>query len=177
MLMPICAMQIWLPGPKSVQLGEVRQRALVRAPAHLGGGDALLVEALDGPGVDELVDLLRPVGDLRVALADVDDLGAGVHGQTGEVLVGERRLERGPAGPSAGSPRSSIAAAMSSSATLVQWLTRPGLAPCSTTAVGPGSLQLSRSLRSCQMAHVEGALGRRHRGDVLVGVPDLGRPC
>jgi len=46
----------------------------VRAPTHLGRRDAFLVEAFDGPRVDELVDLFRPIRDLGVALADVDDL-------------------------------------------------------------------------------------------------------
>ena len=48
----------------------------MRAPAHLGRRRAFFAEALDAPGVDELVDLLRLVGDLRVALGAMDDLHA-----------------------------------------------------------------------------------------------------
>jgi hypothetical protein len=74
-----------------VHVGVGRQLDLVRAPAHLGRGDALFVEAVDTPGVDELVGLLRPIGDLRVAFGDVDDLRAGVHRQhvePGAVVAG-----------------------------------------------------------------------------------------
>ena len=76
MFMPIRARQIWFLRPVGVLVGQRRQLLLVRAPAHLGRGRAFLAEALDAPGVDELVDLLRLVGDLRVALAAVDDLHA-----------------------------------------------------------------------------------------------------
>ena len=61
--------------------GAGGQVLFVGAPAHFGRGDALLVQALDAPGVDELVDLLGPVGDLRVALAAMDDLDAQLLGQ------------------------------------------------------------------------------------------------
>ena len=77
-------MQIWLHGPSPEWTNAFgRQTPLVRAPADLGRRDAFLVEALDGPGVDELVGRLRHVGDLRVALGDVDDLRAGEHRQVG----------------------------------------------------------------------------------------------
>ena len=67
--MPICARQIWFRGPSAVLVGARRQLLLVRAPAHLGRRRAFFAEAFDAPGVDELVDLLGLVGDLRVALA------------------------------------------------------------------------------------------------------------
>ena len=62
---------------------ERRQLLLVGAPAHLGRRRALFAEALDAPGVDELVDFLRPVGDLRVALAAVNHLDARADGPGG----------------------------------------------------------------------------------------------
>ena len=62
--------------PILVLEGVLRERLLVRAPAHLGGRGAFLAEALDRPGVHEFVDLLRLVGDLGVALGAVDDLHA-----------------------------------------------------------------------------------------------------
>ena len=66
-------------------IGERGQLLLVRAPAHFGGRGALLAEALHAPGVDELVHLFRPVGDLRIPLAAVDHL----HAQfVGEVVEG-----------------------------------------------------------------------------------------
>ena len=66
---------------------------LVGAPAHLGGRGAFLAEALDGPGVHELVDLLRPVRDLRVAFGAMDHLHAD---RTGEVGWGthEKKLPK-----------------------------------------------------------------------------------
>jgi len=67
---------------------------LMRAPAQLGRSDALLVEAFDRPGVDELVYLLWSIGHLRVALGDVHDLRAGVHRQFVEALGGQRGLDR-----------------------------------------------------------------------------------
>ena len=63
-----------------------RQFLFVRAPAHLGRRRALLAKALDAPGIDELVDLFGPVGDLRVALAAVNDLDAQLMGQVVELL-------------------------------------------------------------------------------------------
>jgi len=51
-----------------VHVRVVRQPALVRAPAHLGGRDAFFVEALDRPGVHELAPLLRFVCDLSITL-------------------------------------------------------------------------------------------------------------
>ena len=56
----------------------------MRSPAHFGRGDALFVQALDAPRIDELVDLLGLVGDLRVALAAMDHLHAELHRQTVE---------------------------------------------------------------------------------------------
>src|SRR5579864_441820 len=55
------------------------------APAHLSRRRALLAEALDAPGVDELVHLLRPIGNLRVTLAAVDDPDAELAGQMVEL--------------------------------------------------------------------------------------------
>ena len=67
--------------------GEGGQFLFVRAPAHFRRGRALLAEALDAPGVDELVHLLGLVGDLRVALAAMDDLDAEAVRQVVERLV------------------------------------------------------------------------------------------
>ena len=58
-----------------------RQHRLVGAPAELGRRRGLLVQPLDRPGVDELVLPLRDVGDLQVALADVDRPDAQQHRQ------------------------------------------------------------------------------------------------
>ena len=56
------------------------------APAHLGRGRPLFAEALDAPGVDELVYLFGLIGDLRVALAAMNDLDAELVGQMVELL-------------------------------------------------------------------------------------------
>ena len=78
------------PGALRVFEGPVGELLLVGAPAHLGGGRPLLAEALNAPGIDELVDLLRTVGDLRVAFAAVDHLHAEL---VGEVVEGARPSE------------------------------------------------------------------------------------
>jgi hypothetical protein len=130
-------------------LGAVRmlvgiggQLFFMGAPAHLGRGRSFFAEALNAPGIDELVHLFGLVGDLRVALAAMNDLDAELLGQVVKV-------------PRLGVVRDSLrlrpaeflfrqrCSAMSSSACLVKWLIRPGLAPCSITAVGPGSLHLA----------------------------------
>ena len=45
-------------------------------PAHLSRGRPLFAEALNTPGVDELVHLFGLIRDLRVALAAMNDLDA-----------------------------------------------------------------------------------------------------
>ena len=62
----------------------------MRPPAHFGRRGTLLAEALDAPGVDELVHLLRPFGDLSVALAAVDHLDTHFLGQPVEGLPGNQ---------------------------------------------------------------------------------------
>ena len=81
MFMPICARQIWLRGPSCVLEGLRRQFFFVRAPAHFGRGGPFFAKAFDAPGVDEFVDLLGLVGDLRVALGAMNHLHAQLHGQ------------------------------------------------------------------------------------------------
>ena len=72
-----------------VFIGQAGEFFFVGAPAHFGRGGSFLAEALDAPGVDELVDLLGPIGDLRVALAAMDHLHAQFHGQAVECAVGD----------------------------------------------------------------------------------------
>ena len=84
------ARQIWFLGPFLVPVRERRQLPLVGAPSHFRGGRALLAEALDAPGVDEFVHLLRLVGDLRVALAAVDDLDAELPREVVELPPGDQ---------------------------------------------------------------------------------------
>ena len=71
------------------------QPSLVRPPSHLGRSDTFLVEAIDAPGVDELVDLLWLRGDLRVALGDVDHLERQQLCEAGMVGRRQRLLEIG----------------------------------------------------------------------------------
>src|ERR1700689_5269284 len=52
-------------------LAVTREVLLVRTPAELGRLRALGNEAVDRPGVDELVLLFRDRGDLRIALGHV----------------------------------------------------------------------------------------------------------
>src|SRR5882757_10063065 len=59
-----------------VPLAVAGEVTLMSAPTHLGRLRALAHEAVDRPGVDELANLLRNVGRLRVALGDVYDLDA-----------------------------------------------------------------------------------------------------
>ena len=70
--------------PVGVLIRCGRKLLFVRSPAHFGRGDALFAQALDAPRVDELIDLLGLVGDLRVALAAMDHLHAELHRQAVE---------------------------------------------------------------------------------------------
>src|SRR4029450_12040160 len=56
------------------------------ALAHLSRGCPLFAEALDTPGVDELVHLFGLNRDLRVTLAAMNDLDAELVGQVIELL-------------------------------------------------------------------------------------------
>src|SRR5215510_12882680 len=56
------------------------------APAHLSRGCPLFAEALDAPGVDELIHLFGLISDLRVALAAMNDLDTELVGQVVEFL-------------------------------------------------------------------------------------------
>ena len=72
-----------------VFIGQRRELFFVGAPAHFGRGGSFLAEAFDAPGIDELVDLLGPIGDLRVALGAMDHLDAQFHRQAVERAVGD----------------------------------------------------------------------------------------
>src|SRR6266436_7620663 len=50
-----------------------REMLLMRAPAEFGGLGSLADEAVDRPGIDELVRHLRHIRDLSVAFGDVHD--------------------------------------------------------------------------------------------------------
>ena len=76
MLMPIRARQIWLLGPSACSKARGGQLFFMGAPTHLGRGRPLLPEALNAPGIDELVHLFGLVCDLRVTLAAMNDLDA-----------------------------------------------------------------------------------------------------
>ena len=143
--MPIRARQIWLLGPSGCS--KAKAAAVFRGcPSPSRPGRPLFAEALDAPGVDELVHLFGLIGDLRVALAEMNDLDAELVGQVVELLrLGVvRDLLRLSAAELL--VRQGLRA-MSNSACLVKWLIRPGFAPWSSTAVGPGSLQLAIILR------------------------------
>src|SRR3981189_1964901 len=64
-----------------------REMLLMRAPAELRGLCAFADEAVDRPGIDELVRLLRHIRDLSVAFGDVHDLDAEGLGQLGPGLA------------------------------------------------------------------------------------------
>ena len=53
-----------------------REMLLVRPPAELGRLRPFTHEAVHRPGVDELVEFLRVLAHLGIALGDVDDLDA-----------------------------------------------------------------------------------------------------
>ena len=113
--------------PEVVLAPVAREVPLVRAPAELGRLAAFAHEAVHRPGVDELARHFRPVRNLGVALGDVDHLDA-------ECL---RRGSPSRRGSSGRRLRGRCPAAMSSSACFTKCETRPGLAPCVMTAVGP----------------------------------------
>ena len=69
-----------------VLVGQGGELLFMRAPPHLGRRRPFLAEALDAPGVDELVHLFRPIRDLRVTLAAVNHLDAELVGQVIELL-------------------------------------------------------------------------------------------
>ena len=85
-------------------------------------GCPLFAEALDAPGVDELVHPFGLISDLRVSLAAMNDLDAELVGQVVELLrLGVvRDLLRLRA-------TELLVRAKSKSACLVKWLTRPRL--------------------------------------------------
>ncbi len=68
-------------------LGDV---AFVRAPAQFGRRHAFLEEAFDAPGVDEFVDSLGLIGDLGIALADVNHFDVGKLRQCREIFIRQR---------------------------------------------------------------------------------------
>src|SRR6202041_1118807 len=53
-----------------------REVPLMRAPTEFGGLSPLADEAVNGPGIDELVGSLRHIRHLGVALGDMHDLDA-----------------------------------------------------------------------------------------------------
>src|SRR3982074_1612205 len=53
-----------------------REMLLMSAPSEFGGLSPFADEAVDRPGIDELVRNLRHPGDLRVAFGDMHDLDA-----------------------------------------------------------------------------------------------------
>src|SRR5882762_4138570 len=60
-----------------------REMLLMRAPPEFGGLSPFADEAVDRPGIDELVRNLRNIGDLRVAFGDMHDLDAEGLGKPG----------------------------------------------------------------------------------------------
>lgn len=82
--------------PVVVRMGAGRHGPLVSAASELGWGDGFLVEPLDRPGVDELVLAFWVSGDLRVALADVDDLDPEMLRETRPGLAPWSRTAVGP---------------------------------------------------------------------------------
>src|SRR5215510_14119615 len=56
------------------------------APSHLGRGCPLLAKSFHAPGIDELVYLLGFIGNLRIALAAVNDFDAELVRQMIELL-------------------------------------------------------------------------------------------
>ena len=137
-LMPMRARQIWLLGPSECSKASARQFLFVRAPAHLGRRRPFFAKALDAPCVDELVDLFGSIGNLRIALAAMNDLDAKLVGQVVELprlgvvrdLLGLRAGEL----PLREGPLRDIEERV-----LREMADQAGLAPCSSTAVGPGS--------------------------------------
>src|SRR5712691_2096824 len=77
-----------------VLLSVRREPSLVSAPTQLGGGDAFFVQALDAPGVHELVAVLRTIRPLRIPLADMNHLHARQPSQFAERLPLDRLSER-----------------------------------------------------------------------------------
>ena len=70
-----------------------RQHPFMRSPAHLRRGDAFFVKAFDAPRIDKFVDFFRAIRDLRVPLADVNDLHACQLGDFGEIFGAQRVLQ------------------------------------------------------------------------------------
>src|SRR5580700_11619434 len=68
-----------------------RKMPLVRAPSEFGRLRSFADEAVDRPGIDELVRLLRHVGHLGVAFGDVHDLDAESLAQLGPGVAAVRR--------------------------------------------------------------------------------------
>src|SRR6267142_6921838 len=69
---------------------------LMRAPAKFGRLRAFADEAVDRPGIDELVRNLRHIGDLSVALGNMHDLDAEGLGELGPGLAAAGRSRIDP---------------------------------------------------------------------------------
>ena len=67
-----------------------RHAAFVGSPAQFGRGDALFVEPLYAPGIDELTNFFRLVRQLGISFGHVYDFDAEVHRDLVEPLGGER---------------------------------------------------------------------------------------
>ena len=76
-------------GSGLVEKGVLGDVTFVGAPAQFGGRYAFLEETFDAPGVDEFINSLGLIGDLGVALADVDDFDVGELGEHRDIFVGE----------------------------------------------------------------------------------------
>jgi hypothetical protein len=154
--------------------GVGRQLLLVGSPAHLGGGGALLAEALHAPGVHELVDLLGHVGDLGVALAAVNDLHPQLPGQLVPGLVLHELLDLLGVAPLG------LAVLLHLLADVEEPLLREVRDQAGVGAVldhrrGALLLPAGHHPTEVHVAPVEGALGGVLVLRSLVGVPDLDR--
>ena len=160
--------------PVGMLVGQRRELLFVRAPAHFGGGDALLAEALDAPGVHELIDLLGPVGDLGVALAAVDHLDAEFHRQPVEgPAVGQLADFLGFGAldlPVRQQPLGDVQEAL-----LRPVRDQPGIGPVLDDGGGAGPLPAGGHAADVHVPPVERPLGGVFVRRAGVGVPDLDR--
>src|ERR1700692_3836317 len=72
-----------------------REMLLMRTPSEFGGLSSFADEAVDRPGIDELVRDLRHIGDLRIAFGDMHDFDAERLGKPGPgfAVAGRSRVD------------------------------------------------------------------------------------
>ena len=159
-------------GAMLVVIGKLRQLLFMGAPAELGRHRALFAEAFHAPGVDKLIDLLRPLRDLRIPLAAVDHPHAKIAGQQVEGL--RLHVVANPFGPLAGKPLFSKRCLRDVEQPLLREMTdEPRVGAVLDNRCRPPLRPPVTNLPQLHVAGVERELGGMRARRKIVGIPQL----